>query len=143
MQRPAKRPAGRRANDEDLTVRGIIAGNFQLFFLQPWLLNPFTNRLWFQTISHKVCRLFSPFLLATTFASNWLLASDAPYHWFLWLQTAFYAAASLGYLVRGAKHRPFLLSVPYAFCLLNLATVVALVRLLKGRQQVTWEKTIG
>lgn len=120
-----------------------IAGNFQLFFLQPWLLNPLSNRVWFQTISHKVIRLLSPFMLGAAFASNWLLTGEAPYTWLLWLQTGFYAAASLGYLMRGAKHKTFLFSIPYAFCLLNLATVVALVRLLKGQQQVTWEKTAG
>jgi len=120
-----------------------IAGNFQLFFLQPWLLNPAANRIWFQTLSHKAIRLLSPFLLAVAFLSNWMLAGQASYHWLLWLQAGFYAAASLGYLMRGARHKTFLFSVPYAFCLLNLATVVALVRLLNGRQQVTWEKTLG
>ena len=47
-----------------------LAGNFQLFVREPWLLNPFANRLWLQTISHKGCRLLSPLCLAAAFGAN-------------------------------------------------------------------------
>jgi len=129
------------ASDEFIRKLRTIAGNFQLFLLKPWLLNPFSNRLWIQTISHKVCRLLSPLGLVMAFGSNLLLMTDAAYASLFAAQTAFYAAAFLGYLTRHAAHRPFFLNVPYAFCLLNWATVVAFVRLLHGRQQVTWERT--
>ena len=120
-----------------------IAGNFQLFRLQPWLLNPFRNRLWLQTVSHKACRLLSPLFLATAFAVNLVLATQPGYRALFALQILFYAAALLGYLTRGAQRRPFLLNVPYAFCLLNWVTVVALVRFINGEQRVTWERTAG
>lgn len=120
-----------------------IAGNFQLFFLQPWLLSPFANRLWFQTVSHKLFRLLGPLCLALAFLANLTLAGQPVYRMLLALQVAFYAAAFLGYLTRGTARRPLLLNVPYAFCLLNWATVLALVRLVSGRQQVTWERTAG
>lgn len=118
-----------------------IAGNFQLLMLEPWLLNPFLNPAWFQTLSHKVCRLLSPLFLAAAFAANLPLAAQPAYRGLLLLQLLFYAAAFLGYLTRGAARRPFLLNVPYAFCLLNWATVLALVGLMNGHQQVTWERT--
>ena len=120
-----------------------IAGNFQLFFLQPWLLSPFANRLWFQTVSHKACRLLGPLCLGVAFVANLALVAQPAYRGLLALQLGFYAAAFLGYLTRGAARRPRLLNVPYAFCLLNWATVLALVRLMNGRQQVTWERTAG
>jgi cellulose synthase/poly-beta-1,6-N-acetylglucosamine synthase-like glycosyltransferase len=120
-----------------------IAGNYQLFFQQPWLLNPFANRLWFQTVSHKACRLLGPLFLFTALAANLALAAQPLYRAALVSQVVFYAAAFLGYLTRGRPRRPFLLNVPYAFCLLNWATVLALVRLIGGRQQVTWERTAG
>ena len=120
-----------------------IAGNFQLFFLRPWLLSPVHNRLWVQTVSHKLFRLLSPLLLATSFVSNLALAGDPSYRLLLVAQVLFYGAALLGYLTRHASRKPFFLNVPYAFCLLNWATVVALVHLLNGRQQVTWERTTG
>jgi poly-beta-1,6-N-acetyl-D-glucosamine synthase len=120
-----------------------IAGNFQLFFLRPWLLSPAHNRLWVQTVSHKLFRLLSPLLLATSFVANLALAGDPAYRLLLIAQILFYGAALLGYLTRHAARKPFFLNVPYAFCLLNWATVIALVHLLNGRQQVTWERTTG
>lgn len=129
--------------DEFTRKLRTIAGNFQLFFGRRWLLNPAENRLWFQTVSHKVCRLLSPLWLITAFAGNFMLVADAPYRWLLGLQLIFYMAALLGHLARRARHRPIVLSVPYAFCILNLATIMALIDLLNGNQQVTWEKHAG
>jgi cellulose synthase/poly-beta-1,6-N-acetylglucosamine synthase-like glycosyltransferase len=118
-----------------------IAGNFQLFFLRPWLLSPVHNRLWVQTVSHKLLRLLSPLLLATSFIANLALAGEPAYRSLLAVQALFYGAAMLGYLTRHAPRKPFFLNIPYAFCLLNWATVMALIHLLNGRQQVTWERT--
>jgi biofilm PGA synthesis N-glycosyltransferase PgaC len=120
-----------------------IAGNFQLFYRQPWLLNPFVNRLWLQTISHKGLRLLSPLCMALVFTANLWLLDQVFYRCLFAAQLAFYAAAFLGYRTRGLARRPALLNVPYAFCLLNWATVMALFGLLNGRQQVTWERTTG
>lgn len=131
------------ASEEFLRKLRTIAGNFQLFILEPWLLNPFGNPLWMQTVSHKLFRLLSPFALATAFGSNLLLLQGPGYTGFFAAQSAFYAAALLGYLTRDMARRPFLLNVPYAFCLLNWATLVAFVRLLGGRQAVTWERFAG
>jgi cellulose synthase/poly-beta-1,6-N-acetylglucosamine synthase-like glycosyltransferase len=120
-----------------------IAGNFQLFASHPWLLNPFQNRLWFQTWSHKLLRLLSPLALLGAFSVNLLLLDKAPYRWSLELQAAFYAAALGGFGRRNSARTPTLLSVPYAFCLLNWATVLAFVRFASGQQAVTWERGPG
>jgi cellulose synthase/poly-beta-1,6-N-acetylglucosamine synthase-like glycosyltransferase len=94
-----------------------------------------------QTVSHKLFRLLSPLLLATAFLANLALAGDQAYRALLAAQVLFYGAALLGYLTRHASRKPFFLNIPYAFCLLNWATVMALIHLLNGRQQVTWERT--
>jgi biofilm PGA synthesis N-glycosyltransferase PgaC len=117
-----------------------IAGNFQLFASHPWLLNPFQNRLWFQTWSHKLLRLLSPFALLGAFGANLLLLDQAPYRWSLELQAAFYGAALAGFGRRNAAGTPTLLSVPYGFCFLNWATALAFVRFTSGQQRVTWER---
>lgn len=117
-----------------------IAGNFQLFAREVWLLNPFRNRLWLQTVSHKGLRLLSPLFLVAAFGAN-LLLSDAPfYRWTLVGQIIFYGAALAGYARRDARRKTPLLIVPYVLCLLSWATVVAFLRFLTGRQRVTWEK---
>lgn len=38
-----------------------LAGNWQLLFLEPKLLNPFRNPLWFRFLSHKIFRLLAPY----------------------------------------------------------------------------------
>jgi cellulose synthase/poly-beta-1,6-N-acetylglucosamine synthase-like glycosyltransferase len=141
-----------RAYDQASATAGIeferkvrtLAGNFQLFARERWLLNPFSNRLWLQTISHKGCRLLSPLCLAAALAANlFLLVVQPLYRWVLAVQVVFYAAAAGGYLLRNAVKKHFFLNVPYTFCLLNWAVVTGFFRLVNGRQRVTWERADG
>jgi cellulose synthase/poly-beta-1,6-N-acetylglucosamine synthase-like glycosyltransferase len=120
-----------------------IAGNFQLFYLEPWLLNPFQNRLWLQTISHKGARLLSPLCLAAAIGANIFLLAQPAYRYLFLAQIVFYVAATAGYTARRARRRHAMLNIPYTFCLLNVATVVAFVSLLSGHQRATWKKTSG
>lgn len=116
-----------------------IAGTFQLLAHERWLLNPFQNRLWFQTVSHKCTRLLAPMLQVTALGANVALAADPLFGVLLALQMAFYAIALSGFAMRNARRHIPLVSVPYAICLLSYATVVAFVRYVTGRQQVTWD----
>lgn len=118
-----------------------IAGNFQLLFREPWLLNPLSNRLWFQTLSHKYFRLAGPLFLAAALLSNLLLLEQAPlYRLTLALQLFFYSCAAAGLLIRNPREQTVVMKICSAFCLLNWATVVGFLRFLSGRQQVTWQK---
>lgn len=117
-----------------------IAGNFQLFARERWLLNPFRNRLWFQTVAHKGLRLLGPLFLIAAFGANLLLIDRLFYRWALVGQIIFYVAALGGYALRNARRKIPLLVVPYVVCLLNWATVVAFLRFITGHQTVTWEK---
>jgi cellulose synthase/poly-beta-1,6-N-acetylglucosamine synthase-like glycosyltransferase len=116
-----------------------IAGTFQLFARERWLMNPVRNRLWFRTVSHKGLRLLGPLLLAVTFLTNVALVEGPLYRGTLAAQVVFYAAALGGYALRNARRTPFALSAPYVFCLLNWATVLAFLRFVSGRQRVTWD----
>lgn len=116
-----------------------IAGNFQLLGRERWLLNPFQNRLWFQTLSHKGTRLLAPAFHVTAFAANVALAVDPLFALLLAAQMVFYATALSGFALRNTRRRIPLVSVPYAVCLLSWATIVAFVRYVQGRQQVTWD----
>ncbi|MGH9797640.1 MAG: glycosyltransferase family 2 protein [Candidatus Polarisedimenticolia bacterium] len=136
---------GARAHDRNAGTGGgelarkvrTIAGTFQLFARERWLLLPWRNRLWLQTLSHKGLRLLGPPLLAGAFLSSLWLAGRPFYRLALLSQALFYAAALAGASLR---RRPRLFSIPYVVCLLTLATVVGLLRLLTGRQKVTWER---
>ena len=52
------------ARQEFVRKARTIAGTFQLFARERWLLNPFRNRMWFETLSHKGLRLAAPLLQA-------------------------------------------------------------------------------
>ena len=132
------RPAS-AAREEFVRKVRTIAGNFQMFARERWMLNPFRNRLWLQTVSHKGLRLLGPLLLGIALATNLLLAGRLFYDWTLVAQAVFYATALLGTLERAARKIP-VVGVPYTICLFNWATVVAFLHFLTGRQRVTWER---
>jgi biofilm PGA synthesis N-glycosyltransferase PgaC len=117
-----------------------IAGMFQLMAREGWLLNPLENRLWFETISHKVLRVALPMFHVSVLASNIVLADSAFFGMTLALQVMFYAAAIVGLIQRDARRRVMVFSAPCAMCLLLWATIVGFYRFITHRQQVTWER---
>ncbi|MBI4611881.1 MAG: glycosyltransferase family 2 protein [Candidatus Rokubacteria bacterium] len=117
-----------------------LSGNFQLFAREPWLLNPFQNRLWLQTVSHKGLRLLTPLLQVVALGATLGMADGFLYRSALAGQIAFYAAALAGYGLRDARRKIPLLTVPYIVCLLSLATAAGFFRFITRRQRVTWEK---
>jgi poly-beta-1,6-N-acetyl-D-glucosamine synthase len=77
-----------------------LAGNFQLLALEPRLLVPGVNPVWFQFVSHKVGRLLVPYALAAAFVSSLWLATA----WWIYAtaaagQVAFYGLAAYGALL--------------------------------------------
>src|SRR5882724_4888811 len=117
-----------------------MAGKFQLFARERWLLSPFNNALWLQTVSRIGLRLLVPLFLAAAFITNLLLVREGFYAATLVAQLLFYGAAGGGYLLRNARRRIPLLIVPYVVCLLNWTILVGLARFLTGRQTVTWDR---
>jgi len=116
-----------------------LAGNFQLFARERWAMNPFQNRLWLQTVSHKGLRLLLPLLHVGAFIANLPLADGPLYGGMLLAQALFYAFALGGYAGRNGGRRTPLLSVPYVICVLNCATLVGFLRFVTGRQRATWD----
>lgn len=129
------------ARSESIRKVRTIGGNFQLFAMRSWLLSPFHNRLWLQTVSHKFLRLHSPFFLLTIFGANFLLVSLPLYRIVLVLQSAFYLAGFVGRVQRNRRHKLALFNVPYTFCLLNWVTVMAFMDFFRRRHKVAWDKS--
>lgn len=75
-----------------------IAGTFQLFGRQPWMLNPLRCHVWFEALSHKALRLAIPVLHLAVLAANLALLDVMVYRVLLAGQAMFYAAALTGYL---------------------------------------------
>jgi GT2 family glycosyltransferase len=129
------------AHQECVRKVRTIAGTFQLFARERWLLNPLRNPVWFQAISHKGLRLALPALHATVLAANLALTDGVLYLCALGAQLGFYAAAILGHAFRHARRRPIVLTVPYAMCVMLWATVAGFARFIAHRQLVTWEQS--
>jgi cellulose synthase/poly-beta-1,6-N-acetylglucosamine synthase-like glycosyltransferase len=123
-----------------------LAGNFQIFSLFSDILNPFKKSgLALQLISHKLMRLLVPYFLVLAFVANiFILGKGGLAPLALFLQILFYGVALLGYILEksGAKLAGILriLFVPYEFCALNFAAVVALFVYMSGKLEVKWEK---
>jgi len=119
------------------TIGGIV----QLFVREHWLLLP-AHRLWLPAVSHKFLRLAAPFLMLTVlFTDALLVGREMIYLLGFTAQVGLYSAAAGGVLLRRRRSRlARLLGIPYAFCLLNSTTLVALCRSMTGRQTVQWRK---
>jgi cellulose synthase/poly-beta-1,6-N-acetylglucosamine synthase-like glycosyltransferase len=124
-----------------------IAGTFQLFRREAWVLNPRVSPVWFEAASHKALRLTIPVLHVALLVSNILLVAwnDAMvYDLAMVGQAVFYGAALFGWIATIVRRRrPLLLTVPYTMCLLGWATIVGFARFVARRQRVTWERIPG
>ena len=106
----------------------------------PALLNPLRYG-WFslQLVSHKLLRWLMPLFLLGFFAVNLLLIeSGVVYRASFLIQLVLYALALLGYLARDSKSLPRALSVPYYFCLVNIASARGIIEAYRGRTYTTW-----
>jgi poly-beta-1,6-N-acetyl-D-glucosamine synthase len=77
-----------------------LAGNFQILWLEPRLIAPWRNPVWFQYLSHKIGRLLAPYaLLAAFFATVALAQQSVFYLAVLAGEVAFLALAGYGALL--------------------------------------------
>jgi poly-beta-1,6-N-acetyl-D-glucosamine synthase len=127
---------------ESRRKRRTIAGIAQLMRLCPRWLLPWANPIWLQFVSHKIARLFSPFLLFALLASNVLLARSAgtPYRALLWGQMGFYAVAAAGWFCSAAGWCIPGVSAPFVFVRLNVTTFLALLDAFRGRFNPAWQR---
>jgi len=65
---------------EKIRKTRTLAGNWQLLELEPRLLSPFSNRIWFQFISHKILRLLAPLFLVLVLVSS-IALSESTFYW--------------------------------------------------------------
>lgn len=86
------RPA-QDANREAIRKRRTLAGCAQLLRLFPRWALPGGHPIWWQFFSHKIARLFSPFMLILAAAANLMLIAHPLYRVFALLQAAAYVFA--------------------------------------------------
>ena len=124
----------------------IAAGGIQSILRLKSLLNPFRNFvLCFQYVSHRVLRwTVTPFLMVLAFILNLLIVVTEPHHRvydvLLVMQSLFYLASLLGWLLEKRQIKVKVLFIPYYFCMMNYAVAAGIRRYMLKQQSVTWEK---
>jgi cellulose synthase/poly-beta-1,6-N-acetylglucosamine synthase-like glycosyltransferase len=117
------------------------AGGFQAIARLRHLLIPRRLLVTWQYFSHRVLRwALAPFMLPAAFVLNALLLELPLYRFLFLLQTAFYVAGLLGYVLARSGMRAGPLHAIFYFCFGNAAALVGFWRYVTGGQPVTWEK---
>jgi cellulose synthase/poly-beta-1,6-N-acetylglucosamine synthase-like glycosyltransferase len=111
--------------------KGIKCLGAQLFGLNPLGI--------FELLFHKFLRWGVAYYLALILLFNLALTGQPVYLYLLILQIIFYLLALTGYLLRD-KSRIKIFYIPFYFCLVNFAAVIALYEFLCNRNTATWDK---
>jgi cellulose synthase/poly-beta-1,6-N-acetylglucosamine synthase-like glycosyltransferase len=114
-----------------------LAGNYQLFVRHPWLLVPWKNRVFLQTVSHKLFRLIVPWALLLALATSSRLEGTG-YALAFWGQAAAYALG-VAALRSETLRRHAAVNFISVFITLNAAAVAGLYRFLTGTADVRWK----
>jgi cellulose synthase/poly-beta-1,6-N-acetylglucosamine synthase-like glycosyltransferase len=127
------------ARDEFRRKVRTLAGNYQLLTLLPLAaLFPWSNRVWWQWVSHKLLRLAVPWAMLGSFISSFFLG-EIGYQAFFWAQAVGYALCAVGMISR-VGHLVPPLGTAASFLVLNVAAWVAFWVWITGRAGKSWHK---
>jgi len=131
----------RRARDEFRMRVRVIKQTLSALHHYRHTLNPFRHKTFaFQIIAHKAMRYAIPFLLIAALASSGWGGDSVDWLRFAFLgQLALYGAAVVGFIGERLKVKLGPLAIPYYFMLVNVASLVAFLKVLRGEAYVTWE----
>jgi len=98
-------------------------------------------RLWitFNILSHKILRWLVPFFLIVALILNAFLLDQTLYLATMLIQVLFYASALLGFLLSRQGRGIALLRIPFYFCMVNSACLVAILKVCRGQKMLTWQ----
>ena len=98
-----------------------------------------------ELLFHKFVRHLVPFFLVPMFIANLLLAPSSPLYAILFAgQAVFYGLAGIGASIRHRRTGHWrIFSIPYYFCLVNLAALLGVLSILRGERRARWEPRRG
>lgn len=120
----------------------VIVRSWRAFFFMRELLNPFRHGFYaVQLFSHKILRYLVVLPLIVLFlVSPFLWKVSWFYQAATIMQILFYACAGFGYFLdRTRSGLMKLLTIPFYFCMVNFASLVAIIKVLSGSQIKHWE----
>ena len=120
----------------------VIMRSWKAFIFRRELLNPFRYKFYaIQLFSHKILRYLVVFPLLILFlVSPFLWKTGFIYQIATIGQIAFYGCALFGWRLNGTRlGRKKIFTIPFYFCMVNAASLVAIINVLRGRQIKHWE----
>ncbi|MGF1578058.1 MAG: glycosyltransferase family 2 protein [Gemmataceae bacterium] len=138
----AREPVAGKPRAEFKRKTRVMTRGLRAVWIVRGLLNPFRHGFYsLQLFSHKVLRRLVAFpLLLLLLMTPWLWMAGGWLQWLAVAQVGFYALALIGFLLsstRLGRLRPF--AIPYFFCLVNTAAIVAAINCCLGRKIERWE----
>lgn len=127
----------RDSEQEWLRKKRTLAGCWQLLSIEPSLMLPWKNPLWFRFFSHKIFRLLVPFALLLLLTTSFTL-----HGWLFQLtfmgQVIFYLIALIGWLVPQLRSVR-LINLAFFFVMLNLAAMSGYIYWITGKCDSVWK----
>jgi cellulose synthase/poly-beta-1,6-N-acetylglucosamine synthase-like glycosyltransferase len=120
----------------------LITRGLRAVLVMRELLNPFRYGFYaFQLFSHKVLRRLVVFPLLVLFLVSPLLWRNGLFYQAATLaQVGFYSFGALGMLLAGTRlGRSKVFTIPFFFCMVNTASLVATLNVLRGHRIELWE----
>ncbi len=96
-------------------------------------------RHWLALVSHKVLRWFVPVFSFIALFTSVLLWGVPFYRLIALLQVSFYVLAVCGLAMQASKATPKVFYLPYYFCLVNVASLLGVIKFLRGSLSPTWQ----
>jgi cellulose synthase/poly-beta-1,6-N-acetylglucosamine synthase-like glycosyltransferase len=120
----------------------VIVRSWRAFIFMRELLNPFRYKFYaIQLFSHKILRYLEVFPLILLFLASLLLWNVSPFYQLAAvMQILFYMLAVSGLLMGNTRFgRMKFLTIPFYFCMVNAASLVAILKVMGGHQVKHWE----
>jgi cellulose synthase/poly-beta-1,6-N-acetylglucosamine synthase-like glycosyltransferase len=120
----------------------VIVRSWRAFIFMRELLNPFRYKFYaIQLFSHKILRYLVVFPLILLFLASLLLWNVSPFYQLAAvMQILFYMFAVSGLLMGNTRFgRMKFLTIPFYFCMVNAASLVAIIKVMGGHQVKHWE----
>ena len=130
----------RAGNELKMRVR-VIAQTLTDLWRHRGMLNPLRSGFYaVQLLSHKVMRYLVPFFLLGVLGASAILARGDLFFQIMFVaQLVCYGCAALAALLERVGIRSQLLVVPQYFVLANVASLIALYKLIRGERYAHWE----
>jgi cellulose synthase/poly-beta-1,6-N-acetylglucosamine synthase-like glycosyltransferase len=131
-----------RRVDNELRMRvRVITQTLNDLWQHRAIMNPFRSGFYaVQLFSHKVMRYLVPlFLMVALIACGVLSATSLSYRLMFTVQLICYGCAVAGLILEKLGWRSQLLAFPQYFVLTNVASVLALYKLVRGERYARWE----